>query len=280
MPTVITLANSKGGVAKTTTTFQIAHELAQRGMRVLVIDGDSQKSLTKNMGLEARPGQPTILAVLTEPGQGIARAIVPYAGTPDRPITYPGSGKIDLIPGAKQISDAPIHFDRTRDRQPVTMFEHVLPYLIREQCQGYDVILLDPSPSQDRINAALVFAAGMVIAPVAAEPMALDGVQELLHSLHESNIARAGLHLPGQTRLAGLLIAKVYPDQMPVVTQLQSALDANRIGHFDGCYVPYTTAGWASPAERLPIALHQPGDAAAEAYRRIAAMIALEGVPA
>lgn len=238
MPMSYTQANSKGGIGKTTTTIQIAYEKALQGKKVLIIDGDSQRSTTKNLGLEPKPGHSTILAILTEPAQGIARAIMHYTGTPQFPLTFPKGGCIDLIPGARDISRAPATFDKTRERQPISSFEQVLPYLIREHCQTYDYVLLDPSPSQDRVNAALLFAADFIIAPVAAEPMALDGVQELLLSLQESNAARAGLHLSGQTELKGLLIAKVYPDQHDILMQMQHALDASGIPHFGHTYIP------------------------------------------
>ena len=270
MPNVISAANSKGGVAKTTSSIQLGHELACRGKKVLIIDGDSQRSATKNLGLDTKPGQPTIYAVLTEPSQGIARAVVTYTGTARYPIRYPDGGRLDLIPGAKQITEAPASFDKTRDRQPMPTFNHVLPYLIEQYCGAYDTVIIDPSPSTDRVNQAIMYAADSIVAPVAAEPMAMDGVQELLESLQEMNAARDGLRLAGQIKLAGLLIAKVYPDQMQLVTTLQQALDGANIPHFGATYVPYTTAGWESTGERVPIGVYQPDDAAAAAYRVIA----------
>ncbi len=267
MPKVISPANSKGGVAKTTSSVNLGHELACCGKKVLIIDGDSQRSATKNLGIEPRPGQATIYAVITEPSLGIKRAVVAYTGTPRYPVQYPPGGRLDVIPGAKQITEAPTAFDKSRDRQPVPTFNHVLPYIIEHFCGEYDYVIIDPSPSQDRVNAAIIYAADAIIAPVAAEPMAMDGVQELLESLLEMNAARDGLRLAGQTKLAGLLIAKVYPDQMKLVASLQQALDGAHIAHFGPTYIPYTTAGWESTGERVPIAIYAPDDAAAQAYR-------------
>ena len=270
MPKIVSTANSKGGVAKTTSSIQLSHELANHGKKILIIDGDSQRSATKNLGIDPKQGQPTIYAVLTEPAQGIVDAIVPYTGTTKHPITYPMGGRIDVIPGAKTITEAPTVFDKTRDRQPVPTFNHVLPYLIQHFCGDYDYVFIDPSPSQDRVNTAIIYAADAIIAPVAAEPMAMDGVQELLETLYEMNTTRDGLRLEGQTKLAGLLIVKVYPDQMHLVSNLQHALDAAYIPHFGSIYIPYTTAGWESTGERIPIAVYQPDDAAAQAYQVVA----------
>ena len=273
MPIVRSQANQKGGVGKTTTTAQLGHERAMTGKKVLLIDADSQRSLTKLLGLEPKVGQPTILALLTEPEKGIERAIVKYLGTPARPIAYSDGGCLHLIPGARDISKAPVLFDKSRDRQPVNAFEHVLPYLIKHFAQFYDEIFIDPSPSEDRVNAAVIYAADEVIAPVGAEPMALDGVQELLDNLRESNQARVALGLPGQTKLKAMLLTKVYPDQIKILKQMQTVLDSMHLPHFGQEYIPYTTAGWEAPAELLPIAVYAPQDAAALAYRAIAAQL-------
>ncbi len=271
MTVVYGLANSKGGVGKTTSVVQLAHEAAMQGKKVLVIDGDSQRSLTKYLGMEPKPGQPTIYALMTEPAKGIQHSVRSYTGTAQRPIQYPGAGRLDLIPGAKQIAEAPTAFDRSRDRQPVASFEQVLPYVIGAFCQEYDLVLLDSSPSEDRITEALRYAADRVIAPVASEIMALDGSQELLETLQLSNERRAGLQLPGQTTLHGMLIAKVMPDQLQLVRDLQQTLDENQIPHFGASYVPYTSAGWQAPGDHLPIAVFQPDDSAAAVYHVIAA---------
>ena len=273
MPKVYAEANQKGGVGKTTTTVQLAYERARAGKKVLMVDMDSQRSLTKLLGLEPKVGQPTILALLTEPDKGIERAIVHYAGTPTHPITFPNGGCLHLIPGARDITKAPVLFDKSRDRQPVNAFEKVLPYLFKNFAQFYDEIFIDPSPAEDRVNAAAIYAADEVIAPVAAEPMALDGVQELLDNLRESNQARAALGIPGQTQLKALLLTKVYPDQMKILHQMQTVLDSMRLPHFGQEFIPYTTAGWEAPAELLPIAAYAPNDAAALAYRAIAAQL-------
>ena len=273
MAGVYVFANQKGGVAKTTSTFEVGYELAQHSYSVAIVDGDSQRSVTKYMGMEPKPGQPTMLSMLTEPARGISHIVRSYRGTHDHPITFLGKGRLDLIPGAKQISQAPGIFDRSSDRQPVPRFELVLPYIFRTFCTEYDYILLDAGPSEDRISQALMFAADRVIAPVAAEAMALDGLQELLETLSESNQQRAGLKLTGQTDLHGILVAKVYPDQMKFLKRFHQTLDENRIPHFGDVFIPYTTAGWESPGYRVPIAVYQPTDAAAVAYRSVAATL-------
>ena len=273
MPEVTALANSKGGIGKTTSTVQLAHEKAKTGKRVLIIDLDGQKSLTKALGLEASPGETTVFACLTDPSKGLERAVKHFSGTPSYPVHYPSSGCIDVIPGARDITKAANAFDRVRANQPVPSYELVLVYLINTFAQQYHEVFLDMSPSTDRTTVAAFFAAHKTVAPVAAEPMAIDGVQEFLQTLTENNVARAGFNLQGQTKLAGLLLAKVMPDQMKVVQKFQQILTQSNIPHFGETFIPYTTAGWESTGERVPIDVYQSGDAASLAYRNVAAQL-------
>lgn len=272
-PDVIGQTNSKGGVTKTTTTIQLGHELAARGKRVLLIDGDSQRSATKALALEAGADDLTLYDVLTNPAKGIERAMKEYKGTAQYPITYPGDGGLWLIPGARSINSAPDVFADQATRQPVPSFEQVMPYLIRTFAQHFQYILIDPGPSESAMTRAILFAARKVIAPIAAEPMAIDGTLEMLQTLQEINVARATLCLAGQTELLGILPAKIYPGQERMLHDLQASLDANIIPHFNGLSIPFTGPGWEAAGARVPIAAYAPHDPAAIAYRHLADQI-------
>ena len=65
-PRIITVANQKGGVGKTTTAVNLAASLAQAGLRVLVIDTDPQGNASTALGLDHRQGVPSIYDVLVE----------------------------------------------------------------------------------------------------------------------------------------------------------------------------------------------------------------------
>jgi chromosome partitioning protein len=271
--------NNKGGIGKTTTTEELGHALAAMGLKVLLVDTDSQMSLTKNLGVEPSVAQASILALLKEPDQGIARAIVHYQGTAQYPISYPDGGCLDLIPGAKTIAEAPGYFDKTITRQPVTDFNLVIPYLFSTaDAADYDIVLIDSGPSTDRISTAVIVGSHYVIAPVSTEPMAVDGSAELLKTIRESNATRAALSKAGtilpETQLVGLLISKVYPDQQQAASKFQAYLDKYGIKHFNGVTIPYTTPGWEAASANVPIGVFAPGDAAAVAYVQVAQQIA------
>ena len=76
MGTVIAFANQKGGVAKTTSTYNVGVALAKKGKRTLIIDLDSQASLTISAGLEPFEYDNTIVTALKKEGSDIEKCIL------------------------------------------------------------------------------------------------------------------------------------------------------------------------------------------------------------
>ena len=290
MTVVLAQTNMRGGVGKTTTSVSIGHELARRGKRVVLIDCDSQRTLSIYLGLDVKVGHPTIYAFMTEPTEANVRgSLLKYTGSSNFPVSYPGNGALYIIPGARSITDASKNFDKTRERQPVKSFNAVLPYGIQQFLSDFDYALLDPSPATDDMTRAVTNAAHGVIAPLAAEPLSIEGVNDLLGDLRDINVARAGLldeltrtqsrvQMPREVQLLGLLAAKVLPQQMRVAEQLWADSEEAGIGHFHKTFIPCTDAGWAAPAEHVPIAVIAPRDLAAQAYEKI--VDAIEGFKA
>ncbi len=265
MPYGIATTNLKGGVGKTTISIQVGTELAKRGKKVLLFDGDPDICATEGLGID-RLAQKTIFDLLTNPANGLAPVIVPYRGTPDHPLTF--AGCMDVVPGSKRINEAPKLFDDTRGRQPVQSFDEVVPYLIRTFAQGYDVIIFDPSPSWDRMTDALLFAANGAIAPVSPEPLAIKGVINLLDRLRHNNEQRVINRMSGETRLLGIAVSKIYPDQHAAAKRLIAALDTRHIPRFQAT-IPYTTATWESPGAGLPVWAYAPQDEATRAFAQL-----------
>src|SRR3989304_2167599 len=76
---IIAVANQKGGVGKTTTCLNLAHALAERGCKVLLIDLDPQSSLTISLGLDVRELRVTIYDVLLETSPALTIADITQA---------------------------------------------------------------------------------------------------------------------------------------------------------------------------------------------------------
>lgn len=155
---VITIANQKGGVGKTTTAATLAAGLTERGYKVLAIDTDSQVNLTTSMGATT---QQTVLGVLT----GELNAADAITHTPTG----------DLIPGSNRLANADMLLDETGKE-----------YKLREAIEplhGYDFIVVDTPPSLNILTINALTAADYVIVPAQADLYSLQGISELAKTI-------------------------------------------------------------------------------------------------
>lgn len=167
----IVIANRKGGVGKTTTTVQLAHALALRGRRILVIDNDSQYNATSTLLGTEHPNPPRTLVDLyhSSPNFSLQDYIIPTQVP-----------SVDLIAGAPRLSDV--------DKELVVRpgGETVLRRKLRDLDDlGYDYLLMDCSPSWGLVTQNAVYAADEIIVPVTFSQYAISGIEEFLNEVME-----------------------------------------------------------------------------------------------
>jgi len=173
--TVITVANQKGGVGKTTTAVTLAHGLAREGYKVLIVDLDPQGHIAFSLGLEKSPG--------------LYRLIVE-----DKKLnktTNKARDNLFAVLGNKK-TEAVKRFVTTLDFR-----ERVLVNCLNGA--DYDVVIMDTAPSLDVLHVAALVASDRVIIPTKLDAMAVDGVNEILSSMGE--VARQGHEFGGYSIL-------------------------------------------------------------------------------
>ncbi len=164
---VIAIANQKGGVAKTTTTHNLGVALAAKGKRVLLIDLDSQASLTISVGLEPLEVKRTIVDVLRKDGVPVSECIEQISDQ-----LHIVTSIIDLAPMEMELLSRASR-------------EKILDRALRPVRGEYDFILVDCPPQLSILTINALSCADGVIIPVKTDYLAYRGLTQLQDSIRE-----------------------------------------------------------------------------------------------
>lgn len=167
---VIAIANQKGGVGKTTTTFNLGVGLARMGKRVLLIDCDPQGDLTVCCGYQDNDEIKTTVATIMH------KIIDDEEIEPDEGIIHQNEG-VDLLPANIELSGMDLSLVTIMNR------EKVLDTYISDMKPYYDYILIDCMPSLGLITINAFAAADSVIIPVQAHYLPLKGMTQLTKTI-------------------------------------------------------------------------------------------------
>lgn len=167
---VIAISNQKGGVGKTTTTFNLGVALANKGKQVLLVDADPQGDLTTYMGWHNNDEIPTTIATL------MLSSINNEEINSFEALLHHPEG-VDLIPSNIELSALEIVLLNAKDR------ECILKKSLDGFKNDYDYILIDCQPSLGMITVNALASADEVIIPVEAHFLATKGMGNLLNTV-------------------------------------------------------------------------------------------------
>lgn len=164
---IISIANNKGGVAKTTTTLNLAAALTRLGKKVLIIDLDPQSSLSINFGLEPLEVSNNIYNVLTEDIKA------------EDIICSTHIDNLYLLPANIELSKAELIIINKIGR------EFVLRDKLQPLKKFYDYILIDNSPSLGLLTINSLMASDYIISPTDPTYLAMRGLEILNETINE-----------------------------------------------------------------------------------------------
>jgi chromosome partitioning protein len=208
---VLTVANQKGGVGKTTTTVNIAAALAQSGLKVLVVDLDPQGNASTALGVDHHAEVPSVYDVLVD-GKAFAEVVVPC----------PTVEGLFCAPATIDLAGAEIELVSMVARE--MRLGRALATHLRET--DLDYVLIDCPPSLGLLTINAFVAASEVFIPIQCEYYALEGLSQLLKNIE---LIRAHLNpdlhvstilltmYDGRTRLSSQVADEVrthFPDQV------------------------------------------------------------------
>jgi len=243
---VISIANQKGGVGKTTTAVNLGASLAASEKRTLLIDCDPQANTTSALGFPKDPSRRTLYQTL-------------ILGEPIERVTIDAKVEgLDLIPSDKNLVGAAVELVSLDDRE----------YKLRAAIQGvrdkYEYILIDCPPSLDLLTVNALAASDSVLVPIQCEYLALEGVSELLDTL-----MRLRRTINPALSVEGILLT-MYDDRTTLSKQVASDLRSFFGSQVFESVIPRNVRLAEAPSHGMPVIFYDIHSKGAESYIQLA----------
>ena len=247
---VIAFANQKGGVAKTTTTLNLAAAFAEEGHRVLCIDMDPQGNLTMSQGIDPETLDESMFDVLVHDMP--IRQIIQHC-------------EIDVAVSSIDLAGAEIAMSMKIGR------ERSLDKALKVVRADYDFICIDTPPSLGLLTVNALTAADKVIVPVQCEYLSMRGLAQLQNTLQ---MIRENLN--PDVDIAGILPTMVDTRTLHAREALE-ILEENFGDRVFGARIKKTVRFAEAPVKGMSVLKYDPNGQAADSYRRLAKEVLSNG---
>ena len=246
MGKIISFANKKGGVGKTTTAINLAAYCAELGKKVLLVDVDSQGNATTGLGFSKSALKKSVYNVLIE-DDSAENNILPTQVK-----------LLDLLPANVDLTGAEVDLVYKRDR------EKILKTALDKIRGDYDYIFIDCPPSLGLVTINAWVASDSILIPLQSEYYAMEGVSQLMNT-----IAMVRQHLNPRLYIEGVVIT-MYDGRALISKQITSEIKKFFKNKLYEIIIPRNVRLAEAPSHGLPIVLYDPKCAGARAYKALA----------
>jgi cellulose biosynthesis protein BcsQ len=252
---VITIANQKGGVGKTTSSVNIAASLAMHGAQVLVVDLDPQGNASTALGVEHHAEVPSIYDVLIE-DMALADIIVP---APEIPNLYCAPATLNLAGAEIELVSKVARESRLRRA------------LDSYDIEKFDYVLIDCPPSLGLLTVNALVGGDELLIPIQCEYYALEGLGQLIRTV---DLVKA--HLNQRLRVSTILLT-MYDARTRLAAQVAEDVRSHFGDVVLNTVIPRSVRVSEAPSYGQSVMTYDPGSSGALAYSEAASEMAHGG---
>ena len=244
MGKIVSIANQKGGVGKTTTSINLSTILAKKGKKVLMIDADPQGNASSGVGIDREEIEQSIYDVLINDVQI------------EEVVKKTNIKNLDIVPSNINLAGAEVELVSVMSR------EHRLKEKVDIIKENYDFIIIDCPPSLGLITLNAFTASDSVLIPVQCEYYALEGLGQLLNT-----ISLVKKHLNKEIEIEGALLT-MYDIRTNLSNQVVKEVKKYFNEKVYKNVIPRNVKLSEAPSFGMPISIYEPRSKGAKSYEK------------